>query len=181
MQKERFYGRIYSQNIFNVKEPKVYLLSNGTEDKKGSPVTKEAFKLLKENNFPSFEGNMEARDGLSGKADVLVADGFTGNVFLKATEGVAKMMSQMIKDAFHRNFISLVGGLFAKKGFDELKHKMDYKSFGGAILLGVNGVVIKAHGNSNTYAFKKALELAYNMANTNIVEKLKEGFKDETN
>ena len=91
------------------------------------------------------------------------------------------MMSQTIKDAFHRNFISLVGGLFAKKGFDELKHKMDYKSFGGAILLGVNGVVIKAHGNSNTYAFKKALELAYNMANTNVVEKIKEGFKDGTN
>lgn len=173
-------GRIYSQKIFNVAEPKVYLLSNGTEEKKGSPVGKEAYKLLKEMNFPSFMGNMEGREGLSGEADVLVTEGYTGNVFLKTSEGVAKMMSQMIKDAFHRNVFSMMGGLLAKKGFNEIKQKMDYKSFGGAILLGVNGVVIKAHGNSNTYAFEKALELAYKMANTKIVEHLKEGFNNES-
>lgn len=174
-------GRIYSQKIFNVQEPKVYLLSNGTEEKKGSPVGKETYQMLKNMNFPSFMGNMEGREGLSGEADVLVTEGYTGNVFLKTSEGVAKMMSNMIKEAFHRNFISLIGGLFAKKGFDQIKQKMDYKAFGGAILLGVNGVVIKAHGNSNAYAFEKALELAYKMANTKIVNHIKEGFANDVN
>lgn len=169
------------KKIFNVQEPKVYLLSNGTEEKKGSPVGKETYQMLKNMNFPSFMGNMEGREGLSGEADVLVTEGYTGNVFLKTSEGVAKMMSNMIKEAFHRNFISLIGGLFAKKGFDQIKQKMDYKAFGGAILLGVNGVVIKAHGNSNAYAFEKALELAYKMANTKIVNHIKEGFANDVN
>lgn len=170
-------GRLYSQHIFNVENPKTYLLSNGTEDKKGSPVGKEAFKLLKEMDFPNFMGNMEGREGLSGEADVLVSEGYTGNVFLKTSEGVAKMMSGMIKKAFKRNLLSKIGYLLSKKGFDEMSKTMDYKSFGGAILLGVNGVVIKAHGNSDSYSFEKALELAYKMAQSKIVDHIKEGFK----
>lgn len=171
-------GKLYSQRVLKIDKPNVYLLSNGTEDKKGSPVSKEAFKLLKESNFEGFKGNIEAREVLSGEADVIVSEGFTGNVFLKATEGAAKMMSGMIKEAFYRNLSSKIGYLLAKKGFDEMKEIMNYKNFGGAMLLGVNGVVVKAHGNSDAYAFEKALDLALRMAKTNIVEDIKEGIRN---
>lgn len=171
-------GRIYCQCVYGLEEPKVYLLSNGTEEKKGSPEGKIAYSLLKESNFPSFMGNMEGREILSGDADVIVCEGYTGNVFLKTTEGVAKMMSNMIKTAFKKNLFSKIGYLFAKKGFDEMSETMNYKRYGGAMLLGVNGVVIKAHGNSDAYSFKMALSLAYKMASTSLVEKLQEGFKN---
>lgn len=171
-------GRIYSQTVFNVEEPKVYLLSNGTEEKKGSPVGKEAHRLLKEEQFPSFMGNIEGREALNGEADVLVCDGYTGNIFLKTSEGVAKLMSELTKKAFKRNIITMIGGLLSFSGFKEMKKTMDYKSYGGAILLGINGVVVKAHGNSDAYSFEKALEVAYKMSNANIVNKLKEGFNN---
>lgn len=172
-------GRIYSQNVFDVKEPKVYLLSNGTEEKKGSPVGKEAHRLLKEANFPSFMGNMEGREALSGEADVLVSEGYTGNVFLKTSEGVAKMMGKLMNDAFRKNIFTKIGYLFAQSGVKDIKKVMNYKNYGGAMLFGVNGVVVKGHGNSDAYSFEKALELALKMANAGLVEKIKEGFSNE--
>lgn len=172
-------GRIYSQNVFDVKEPKVYLLSNGTEEKKGSPVGKEAHRLLKETNFPGFMGNMEGREALSGEADVLVSEGYTGNVFLKTSEGVAKMMGNLMNNAFKKNIFTMIGYLFAKSGIKDIKKVMNYKSYGGAMLFGVNGVVVKGHGNSDAYSFEKALELALKMANAGLVEKIKEGFANE--
>lgn len=172
-------GRIYSQTVFNVKEPNTYLLSNGVEEGKGSPVGKEAYKLLKEHNFPGFKGNIEAREALKGDADVLVSEGYPGNIFLKSSEGVAKMMSALIKKAFHKNIFTMIGYLFSAGGFKDMKKSMDYKSYGGAILLGVNGVVVKAHGNSDAYSFSCALEVAYKMTSHDIVNKIKEGFQDE--
>ena len=171
-------GRLYSQKIFNVKEPKTYLLSNGAEEKKGSPVGKEAHRLLKESNFPGFMGNVEGREALYGEADVLVSEGYTGNIFLKTSEGVAKMMSGFIKDAFHKNIFSMLGGLLSKSAFNDMKKKMDYKSYGGAMLLGVNGVVVKGHGNSDAYSFEKALEVAYKMAKSKLLEDLKKEFNN---
>ena len=164
-------GSLYYEFVYKEKNPKVYLLSNGTEDEKGSPVTKEAFKLLKEDKTINFKGNTEGRDALFGDIDVLVCDGFSGNIFLKATEGTAKAMSHMIKDAFKRNFISKLGYLCCKKGITEMKEKMDYKNVGGAMLVGVNGVVIKAHGSSDAKAFLSALEVAYKLSNEKIVKK----------
>lgn len=172
-------GRIYSQSVFGVEEPSVYLVSNGTEDKKGSPVGKEAHRLLKESNFPNFKGNIEGREVLSGDADVVVSEGYTGNVMLKTIEGVAKMMSGMIKNAFKRNLSSKIGYLFAKKGFDEMSEIMNYKSYGGAMLFGVNGVVVKGHGNSDAYAFEKALEVAYRMTNAKVLEQIRKGFGND--
>ena len=166
-------GRLYSQNVLGIKEPSIYLLSNGTEEGKGSPVVKETYELLKNN--PYFKGNIEGRDALSGKADVIVCDGFTGNIFLKTCEGVAKMMSGMMKDAFKRNLFSKIGYLFAKKGFDEMKTTMDYKSTGGAMLLGINGVVVKAHGSSDGFAFKCAIKVAYKLSINHVTDKIKEG------
>jgi glycerol-3-phosphate acyltransferase PlsX len=168
-------GRIYSQKIINITEPKVFLLSNGAEDKKGSPEIKAAHKILRETNFPGFHGNIEGRDALSGEADVLVTGGFAGNVFLKSTEGVFVMMNNMIKAAFKRNILSKIGYLLSKKGFLEMKTTMDYKTTGGAMLLGVNGVVVKAHGSSDGFSFSYALEVALKMANADVIKLIKEG------
>jgi glycerol-3-phosphate acyltransferase PlsX len=155
-------GRLYSQTVYGIEEPKVYLLSNGTEEEKGAPEVKQAHKLLKESNFPGFKGNIEARNALNGQADVVVADGFTGNIFLKGSEGIAKFMGNMIKGMFKKNLWTKLGYLHVRGGVKELTETMDYKSTGGAMLLGVNGNVIKAHGNSDAYSFKHALIVAKN-------------------
>lgn len=168
-------GRLYSEAIYSIEEPKVYLLNNGTEEEKGAPEVKEAYRLLKEKQFPNFMGNIEARNALNGDADVIVCDGFTGNVFLKSCEGVCKMMANMMKDMFNKNLWSKMGYLHVKKGMKDFKERLDYKSVGGAMLLGVNGVVVKAHGNSDSYSFKSAMEVAYKLAEANVVDKIKEG------
>ena len=170
-------GKLYSENVLNVKEPKTYLLSNGSEPLKGSPVGKEAYKLFTESHFVGFKGNIEARNALNGEADVIVTDGYTGNIFLKGLEGVAKMMGGLISNAFKRNLWSKIGYLHVRKGIKEMKDTMDYKSTGGAMLLGINGVVVKAHGSSDSYSFKCALEVAFKLANSDIVSKIKEGLK----
>lgn len=171
-------GRLYSQGVYGLKEPSVYLLSNGSEDAKGAPEVKGAHKLLKENNFPNFKGNIEARDVLLGEADIVVSDGFSGNVFLKGAEGVASIMSKMMKSAFKKNLWTKLGYLHVRKGIKEMSETMDYKSTGGAMLLGINGVVVKAHGSSDAYAFECAINVAKKLAQANIVSKIKEGFEN---
>lgn len=174
-----YMGKAYNEALFGTKEPKTYLLSNGSEEHKGSPLVKEAHKLLKENNFPGFMGNLEARDVLNGDADVLVADGFSGNILLKGMEGIAKMMSSMIKVNFKKNLWTKLGYLHVRKGFKNMSETMDYKSTGGAMLLGINGVVIKAHGNSDAYSFNSALKVAHLMVSANVVNKIKESLTNE--
>ena len=174
-----YMGKAYNEAVFGVKEPKTYLLCNGTEAHKGSPLVKEAHKLLLDNNFAGFMGNMEARDVLNGDADILVADGFSGNVLLKGMEGVAKMMSSMIKANFKANLWTKLGYLHVRKGFKNMSETMDYKSTGGAMLLGINGVVVKAHGNSDAYSFKNALRVAHMMVEYDVVNKIKESLAHE--
>ena len=171
-------GELYSQAIYGVEKPAIYLLSNGTEEGKGSPSGKKAYKLLQESN-PNFKGNIEARNALSGEADVVVTDGFSGNIFLKGCEGIAKMMASMIKYAFKKNLWTKLGYLHVSGGIKEMTETMDYKSTGGAMLLGINGVVVKAHGNSDAYAFGCALKVAKNLASADIVNKISEGLKNE--
>ena len=170
-------GSLYSKCIFKVEQPKIYLLSNGTEPGKGSPTGKIAYKLLQNN--PNFAGNIEARNALSGEADVVVSDGYTGNIFLKSSEGMAKMMSNMIKAAFKKNLWTKLGYLHVKGGIDEMSETMDYKSTGGAMLLGINGIVVKAHGNSDVYSFGCALKVAKSLVESKIIDKISEGLKDE--
>ncbi|NLZ15154.1 MAG: phosphate acyltransferase PlsX [Erysipelotrichaceae bacterium] len=170
-------GRTYHQSLYNSDNPKTYLLSNGTEAHKGSPVGQAAYKLLLETQFPNFCGNMEARDALTGEADILVTDGYTGNVFLKSSEGIAKLMSAMIKDNFKKNLWTKLGYLHVAKGFKEMSTTMNYKTTGGAMLLGVNGVVVKAHGNSDVYGFTNALRVAKTMVERRVVETIKEMVK----
>lgn len=168
-------GSLYNEAVNGVKDPKVYILSNGVEEGKGSPVGKEAYKLYKETNFQGFMGNIEAREVLSGDADVVVCDGFTGNVFLKGVEGAAKMMGGLMKAGFKKNLLTKIGYLFAKSGMDDLQRTMDYKTVGGAMLLGINGAVLKAHGNSDAYSFRHALILMTKLVKLDVVNRIKEG------
>ena len=172
-------GKLYSQTVYGLETPKTYLLSNGTEEGKGAPEIKQAYKLLKESNFPGFSGNIEARNALSGEADVVVADGFTGNIFLKSSEGIAKIMSGMIKSAFKKNLWTKLGYLHVRKGMKEMTETLDYKNTGGAMLLGINGNVVKAHGSSDQVAFYHALEVAKKLAQNDIVSKIKQGIENE--
>ena len=168
-------GQAYYKVMYGKEIPTIHLASNGSEEGKGSPVGQEAFELLKGTN--GFAGNIEARYVLTGKADVVVFDGYTGNIFLKGSEGMAKLMSSLIKEAFMSSFGSKIGYVFAKKGFNGLKNKMDYKKVGGAFLIGVNTIPVKAHGNATSESFYYSMKIAYNLAKKNIVEAIKENLK----
>lgn len=168
-------GKVYAEKVLKVKNPKICLLSNGAEDEKGSPEIKEANRLLREMNFEGFMGNIEGREVTKGDLDVLVTGGFAGNVFLKTYEGVAKMFSGMIKNAFYTNVRSKVGYLLSKKPFDAFKDQMNYESVGGAMFIGIKGVVVKAHGSSNARAFSMALEVCRRMIEEKVVEQIGDG------
>lgn len=170
-------GKVFSKVYNSVEQPRVYLLSNGAEEKKGSPVVKEAHQLLKNSNFEGFKGNMEARYILSGDADVVVCNGFDGNVVLKGTEGTAKLMTTLMKKAFNKNIFTKIGYLFARSGIKEMKEKMDYKSYGGAMLLGVNKVVVKGHGSSDARSFYHAIRVTYELIKKDMIAKIKEELK----
>lgn len=165
---------IYYKIVFGEKSPRVCLLNNGTEEEKGTELCKETYKILKEDSSINFCGNLEGRDALFSKCDVLISDGFSGNIFLKATEGGCKAMATLIKKAFKKNIFTKIGYLFARKGFKELSETMDYKNVGGAILLGVNGVIVKAHGNSDVQSLMSSIKIAKRAVDGNIIEKIKE-------
>lgn len=171
-------GKVFSSVYNDIEEPSVYLLSNGAEEKKGSELVKEAHKLLKESELKGFKGNIEARYVLDGEADVVVCGGFAGNVLLKSMEGIAKTMSSMLKAGFKKNVFTKIGYLFSRSGVKQLKEKMDYKKYGGAMLVGVNKVVVKAHGSSDEEAFYSALKVTYNLIKKDVVNKMKEEMKN---
>lgn len=170
-------GRVFSKVYNDVKTPRIYLLSNGAEEKKGSPLIKEAHQLIKNSNLEGFKGNMEARYILTGDADVVVCPGFEGNVVLKGTEGTAKLFSSMLKKAFKKNIFTKLGYLLARSGIKEMQSKMDYKSYGGAMLLGVNKVVVKGHGSSDARAFYHAIRVTYELIKKDMIAKIKEELK----
>lgn len=170
-------GEIYAKSVLKIEEPRTFLLANGTEEGKGSPTGKAAYKLLK--GRPGFKGNIEARNVMSGEADVVVADGYSGNILLKSAEGTAKIMSNMIKGVFKKNLWTKIGYLHVRKGIKDMTETMDYKSTGGAMLLGINGVVVKAHGNSDDYAFHCALNVAKKMIESKVCESIGETLKNE--
>ncbi len=164
-------GSCYAEAL-GVKNPKVALLSNGTEDEKGNMLNHEAFPLLKQLKGVNFVGNIEARDILTGEYDVIVCDGFSGNVAIKGIEGAVSMMLKMLKQSIYSSFMGKIGGLFLKKTFKKLKLKLDYNNHGGALLLGVNKAVIKAHGSSKRVAFKAAVLQAAHYATFEISDKI---------
>ncbi len=164
-------GSVYMNKIQNVENPRVMLANVGTEDTKGGPLQKEAFELLK--NAPvNFCGNIEGRDLLASVADVVVADGFSGNLILKTCEGVAGMMYANLKQVFKKNFVSKLAAAMVMSGLKVFKKKMDYTEYGGAPLMGIAKPVIKAHGSSNAVAFKNALRQAAEYYNNNVISEI---------
>lgn len=161
-------GSIYMEKILKINNPKVGILNIGVEESKGTELQKEAAALL-ENSELNFVGNIEARDVPFGVADVVVTDGFVGNMILKYTEGLAKFFSLEIKEMFNENIFTKLSGAIVKKRFKKFKQKLDYSEFGGAILLGVQKPVIKAHGSSNAKAIKNAIKQAIKMVKNNTV------------
>jgi len=147
----------YAKSLFNIENPRVALLNIGTEDKKGNEFCHECFEELKKMPI-NFVGNMEARDFLSGKYDIVVADGFYGNILLKATEGAVLFVTNELKTEIKKSVKSKIGALFMKKSLKNLKKKLNYNNYGGAAFLGIKKIVIKGHGASDSTAFLKCIE-----------------------
>ncbi|MGL5067092.1 MAG: phosphate acyltransferase PlsX [Sarcina sp.] len=166
-------GEIYFKTVMNVEKPKVGLINIGAEEHKGNELTKEAYQLLKAENDINFTGNVEPRDVSEGDVEVLVCDGFVGNTVLKMYEGTAKTILSMIKEEIMSSVVSKIGAIFLSGTFKSLKKKMDYKEYGGAPFLGVNGICIKAHGSSDAKAFKNALGQARRFYNNDLIGKIK--------
>ncbi|HOB20550.1 MAG TPA: phosphate acyltransferase PlsX [Candidatus Atribacteria bacterium] len=150
-------GSVYMEKVLGRKQPSVGLLNIGTEESKGTEVYKSAYHILKDLKRINFVGNIEARDVPAGVVDVLVCDGFTGNIVLKYTEGLAVNLFGMIKEELMKTTIRKIGAMLIKPGLSGFKQKMDYAETGGAPLLGINGGIIKAHGSSNAKAIKNAI------------------------
>ena len=171
-----YMGTLYSRAVYKIENPRVRLLSNGSEEGKGSPVGKEAYALLKEDKKVNFQGNIEGDKLLKGLADVVVSDGFTGNVMLKTTEGTAKGMGKLLKKGFLSKLRCKIGYLFAKPAVKMLTDKLDPSNVGGAMLMGVNGAVVKAHGNSTGKSFASAMEVLYRLIEGDTTNKIKKAF-----
>ena len=162
-------GDIYVKQVRGIKSPRVGLLNIGTEDKKGNELTKSAFALLKEANF-NFEGNVESRELLNGVADVVVTDGFTGNMVLKTIEGTAGAIFKMLKETLFATTKTKIAAALIKNDLKGLKDKMDYTEYGGAALFGLKAPVIKAHGSSNPRAIYSAIRQASIMVEHKVCE-----------
>lgn len=171
-------GSIYMQNIFGVANPTVALANNGTEETKGTPVIKEAYQMMKSAAY-NFIGNIEGRQIPFGDADVVVADGFTGNLILKTYEGVAKVLMQGIKNAFYKNTLSKISYLGVRSGINDMKTQFDYKEYGGAVMLGVRKPVIKAHGSADARCFKNAIKQAVMFLQTDLINKIEQELQSE--
>jgi glycerol-3-phosphate acyltransferase PlsX len=150
-------GKIYMEKVLSRKNPTVGLLNIGTEETKGSELYKSAHQMMKKAENLNFIGNVEARDVPEGVVDILVCDGFTGNIVLKYTEGLALSLFGMLKELMMKNTISKLAALMLKPGLRQFKKTMDYAEVGGAPLLGIKGGIIKAHGSSNATAVKNAI------------------------
>ena len=159
-------GQAYAQSALRLDEPIIGLLSNGEEESKGNEVTKEAYKLL--SKIPNFAGNVEGSDIFKGTVDVVVCDGFVGNILLKTAEGVADTIGKIIKKNLKRSLISIAGAVLMRKVFKNLKVKVDYAEYGGAPLLGVKAPVIISHGKSNPKAIKNAIFQSIVAASSNL-------------
>lgn len=169
-------GSVYSQQILGVEKPLVGLLSVGTEDSKGNGVTKDAFRLLQEAPL-NFHGNVEGHDLYEGRVDVVVCDGFVGNVVLKTSEAVAHTMGRWLKEEFTKNPIRILGALLLKSALQTIRDRADASSKGGAPLLGVNGICIIGHGVSNAYAVYNGIRVAKESVEHQLNIKIVEGLK----
>lgn len=169
----------YAEGMLGVKNARVGLLNNGAEAHKGNELTQEAYKLLSETRGINFVGNCEARDILSGDYDVVVCDGFNGNIALKSAEGTANTMLKLIKDGVYSGGLkSKLGALMLKSVFKNVKKKMDYNAHGGACFLGVNKIVVKSHGASKSKSITASILQAKSLAEAKVCDKIKSGITE---
>ena len=152
-------GNIYAQKIRGIQNPSVSLLNIGTEAAKGNSLTKKAYDLFEKNQSFNFTGNIEAKTLMDGNVDVVVTDGYTGNMVLKNLEGTAKSIGKMLKETIMSSFKNKLAGAVLKKDLDTFAKKMDYSEYGGSVLLGLDGTVVKAHGSSNAKAFLSLIHI----------------------
>lgn len=163
-------GSVYMNSVMGVEKPRVALLSNGTEDVKGNELTKTVHQILKKSSGINFIGNIEARDILSGVCDVVVTDGFSGNIALKSMEGVADAVFGKLKEEINRSFTAKIGALLMKKSLRAVKNTLDYNKKGGAVFLGASKVIIKSHGSSKDTAVKAAVLQAVSACKSNLTD-----------
>ncbi|MFH1613274.1 MAG: phosphate acyltransferase PlsX [bacterium] len=169
-------GYVYAKYVLGKKEPKIGLLNIGEEPNKGNNLSILTYNLLKNSQLP-FIGNIEGRDILKGKVDIIVCDGFIGNIILKFTEGVVEVLSSLFKETISKGFLSKLGFLLLSKNLRNLKKKLDYSEYGGVPLLGVNGVSIISHGSSSPKAIKNAIMVAEKFVNYKINQHITEEIK----
>ena len=164
-------GSVYARVAFGLENPRVGLLSIGEEATKGNELTREAHRLLRMSPL-AFIGNVEARDVYSGNADVIVCDGFTGNVALKISEGLVDVVESLLSDELSSTITMRVGSLLTRRALRRFKRRVDYSEYGGAPLLGVNGVAIVGHGRSSARAVRNAVAMAYRFADQRVIERI---------
>ncbi|MCI8961492.1 MAG: phosphate acyltransferase PlsX [Clostridia bacterium] len=171
---------IYLRNTFEIEKPAIGLLNIGTEETKGNELTRESYNLLKEKSEElgiNFVGNVEGRDAFSGKIDAIVTDGFTGNIFLKAIEGIGKLVKKSLTESLKHNILSVIGAIPCIPAINRFKKTMDYKEYGGALFLGVKKPVVKAHGSSDEYLFYFTIKQAEQFVNNKAVDRMIEEFE----
>ena len=166
-----------NKNVRKIANPKVALLNIGSEHHKGDETHQETYKLLENMQGINFVGNIEGKEILNGDVDVIVTDGFSGNIALKTIEGVASVLVKSLKDGFMSSSRTKIGALMAKPALKQLMKKFDTKAAGGALMIGFDKPVIKAHGASDAIAFENAMHLAFEMVSSDVVRKMKEGLK----
>jgi len=173
-------GSAYMESVFKVDRPRVGLLANGEEETKGDQLTQQAHQLIKA-AAPgiglNFIGNVEGRDINAGMVDVVVCDGFVGNIVLKLSEGLAKMIQGTLKEQIYASTRTKVGGLLAKPAFDRMRKELDYEEYGGVPVLGVNGVSIISHGRSKAKAIRNAIRVAHEAAQAHLPEMIARGVR----
>lgn len=173
-------GKIYYQKVFNVENPTIGLINIGEEEEKGNELTKAAFKLLKEESSINFKGNIEPREIPTGDTNILVSDGFVGNTALKMYEGSASSILGIIKDeVLKSSIISKIGVVLLKPVLKNIMKKFDYKEYGGAPFLGVDGICIKAHGSSDARAFKNSIKQTKIFYDNNVLKDIRNEFSSE--
>lgn len=169
-------GNAYLKNVKDVENPRIALLSVGTEEHKGNELVHEVYPELKGLDI-NFVGNMEARDLLSGQYDLVVCDGFSGNVLLKSTEGAILALLSILKSEIKSSFSSKIGYLFMKKSFKNVKKLLDYNNHPGAVFMGCKKLIVKAHGSSKYTSIAKSIELLYDMENAKLIDKISDCVK----
>ncbi len=167
-------GSLYMQKAYGIKKPKVALLNVGIEEEKGDELRKETYKLLEDTKQINFVGNMESRNLLSGEFDLVVCDGFAGNVLLKSTEGACTLLMKMLKKAMMSSLKSKIGALLVKKQLYKIKDLMDIGNYGGAVILGTQKTIVKGHGNSEAKSVYNCIKQAYNMEANNLCQSIGE-------